>query len=107
MKTLVIALAMVAGASGAALADSSALDVMPFQPVNASALDYTATTSIGASDKNQYEVRARLGDGSPSYVGGGNSALDYTATASIGDGSTNQYEVRARLGDGSPTYISR
>lgn len=107
MKKLVIALAMIAGASGSALAQSSALDVMPFEPVNATALDFTATTSIGSAGANQYEIRDRLGDGSPRYVGGGGSALDFTSTASIGAGNANQYEVRDRLGDGSPRYINR
>ena len=68
MKKLVIALAMVAGASGAALAQSSALDFETAKPA-ATAIDYTATASIDGEAKavKQVEVRDRLGDGSPQF----------------------------------------
>ncbi len=66
MKKLVIALALVTAASGAALAKSSALDFQMTEKA-ATAVDYTATASIGDGATKQVEVRDRLGDGSPQY----------------------------------------
>jgi hypothetical protein len=100
MKTLIAASAIVLATATGAFADSTALDV--FHPVkNETAVDYTATASIGgAAPVYQND---RLGDGSPRYdnaqVSGG---IDFTATASIGQ-ATFGFE-NARLGDGSPQY---
>ncbi len=104
MKKLVIALALVTAASGAAFAKSSALDFQPVQPVNRAALDYTATQSINDGHTGPVEIRDRLGDGSPRYVG--SPAIDFTPTASISSNDANQFEVRDRLGDGSPRFIN-
>lgn len=68
MKKIVIALAMATAASGAAFAQSSALDFEMTKPA-AAAIDYTATASIDAKAGavKQVEVRDRLGDGSPQF----------------------------------------
>lgn len=100
MKKIVIALALSLAASGAAFAKSGALDVTKFEPVKQSAIDYTPTASVGAA--NEFETRAKLGDGSPQYVKRAVSGIDYSATGSIGMAGSGEH--RDRLGDGSPQY---
>jgi hypothetical protein len=68
MKKIIIALGIALASSTAALAQSSALDVVGQKfEVNASAVDYAATASIGSAPT---EMRDRLGDGSPMIVDG-------------------------------------
>lgn len=67
MKKIILATAAIAAMSTAAFADTSALDVQKQAPVfNEQAIDYTPTASAGA--QAEFEIRNRLGDGSPQYV---------------------------------------
>jgi hypothetical protein len=101
MKKLIIAAGIALAASSSAFAQSTALDVVTFEPVNRDALiDFAATASIGNEMTTQH--RARLGDGSPQYMNE-NVRIDFTPTASIGNAG-DVFEHRARLGDGSPVY---
>jgi uncharacterized protein YgiM (DUF1202 family) len=101
MNKFVIALGLSLAASSAAFAQSSALDVYVPEPVKASVIDYTATASTGASET--FELRAKLGDGSPVYVNGATGNVDYSATGSIGGASEDKI-FHPRLSDGSPVY---
>lgn len=66
MKKIIIALGIALASSTAALAQSSALDVVGQKfEVSDSSIDYTATASIGTATT---ELRDRLGDGSPMAV---------------------------------------
>lgn len=100
MKKLIATTALVLATATGAFADSSALDV--YHPVkNATAIDYTATASIG--EVAPMFESARLGDGSPQNgTGRVLAGIDYAPTASIGV-ATFGFE-NARLGDGSPQY---
>jgi hypothetical protein len=72
MNKIIIALGIALASSTAALAQSSALDVASQQfAVTASAVDYEATASIGATNAGVEAVQNRgmLGDGSP-MIGG-------------------------------------
>ena len=72
MNKIIIALGIALASSTAALAQSSALDVVGQQfTVSAPAVDYTATASIGASNLgvDAAQNRGKLGDGSPMMGG--------------------------------------
>ena len=99
MNKIIIALGVALVSATAAFADSSALDVKAPDVFNASAVDQTATGSIGTAPT--LEFRARLGDGSPMYLQ--NTAVsDSTATGSIE--TANAIQPNARFGDASPVY---
>lgn len=71
MKKIILAAAAIASMSTAAFADSSILDVQNQNwnqaPVYTDrAVDYTATASTGMQE--EFEIRDRLGDGSPQYL---------------------------------------
>jgi hypothetical protein len=73
MKKFILAIGFAAIASTSALAQSSALDVVGQKiEVNASAIDYEATASIGTTAS---ETRDRLGDGSPMVGGRASGAI--------------------------------
>lgn len=75
MKKLILAAALITATSGAALAQSSALDFQEIKPntspiFSSSNLDFTPTASIEPGSKGvvrEIEVRDRLGDGSPRH----------------------------------------
>lgn len=99
MKKLILSAGIVLATATGAFAQSSILDVYDPEPVNASAIDYTATAAIG-SDYHEM-ANPRLGDGAPP-VTFENGSVDYTATSAIGD-SGYQLELGPRLGDGAPS----
>ncbi len=101
MTKILLALGLTFAASSAAFADSSALDTYWASPsVSSMSVDYTATASTGA--ENEFEMRAKLGDGSPMYSAEAGGAVDFAPTASTG--TTNEFVTRNKLGDGSPMY---
>ncbi|MCY0093560.1 hypothetical protein [Hoeflea ulvae] len=106
MNKLIIALGLTLATATGALADSNALDAYVPQAANASAIDYTATASVGDVE-NDLVVYHRAGnDGSPSFKAS-QGGIDYTATASVGDGVSNDQVIYHRAGnDGSPTFIN-
>lgn len=72
MNKIIIALGIALASSTAALAQSSALDVVGQQfTVSAPAVDYEATASIGGSNLgvDAAQNRGKLGDGSPMMGG--------------------------------------
>jgi hypothetical protein len=98
MKKLILTAGIVLATATGAFAQSSILDVYQPEPVNTSAIDYTATAAI---DSGYTEMaNPRLGDGAPP-VTFQNGSIDYTATAAIHD-SGYQAELGPRLGDGAP-----
>jgi hypothetical protein len=98
MNKLIIAFGITLAAATSAFADSSILDVMKQEPINA-----TQSAVVADSGASAYDfTRGRLGDGSPVFVAvEGTSGVDNTATASIGVASAYDF-TRGRLGDGSP-----
>lgn len=89
MNKFILAFGFAAIASTSAFAQSSALDVVGQKfELNASAIDYEATASIGST---AVETRDRLGDGSP--MAGGEAS----GTIAIETG----YLPEARLGGNS------
>jgi hypothetical protein len=96
MTRILATLGFVLAASTASFAMSGALDVIdtpaPAATGMAAGVDWIATSSIG----NTFEMRDRLGDGSPSYA---NSA---GAGALLATGASSDGDWRAKLGDGSP-----
>ena len=99
MNKLILALGVALVTATSAFADSGALDINAPEVFNASAIDGTATASIGG---DAYGERTRLGDGSPAYVASV-SGVDNTATNAIG--ATAVEDQRGRLGDGSPAWF--
>ncbi len=106
MNKLTIAAFAAVVTSTSAFAQSSALDAKAPDVFNPSAVDPAATSSVGKTE--EYEFRARLGDGSPVYIKNPvqtkqNPAVDYSASGSTGYGTAYD-ENRARFGDGSPRH---
>lgn len=99
MNKIIIALGVALVTATSAFADSSALDINAPEVFNASAIDGTATASIGG---DAYGMRARLGDGSPAYVAI-EAGVDNTATSAISAVAVD--DSRGRLGDGSPAWF--
>ncbi len=98
MKKLIISAGIVLATATGAFADSSALDVYNPEPVNATAIDYTATAAIDVD--YQAMANPRLGDGAPATASQ-TGPIDFIATAAIG-GADHQMEFGPRLGDGAP-----
>jgi len=103
MNKLIIALGLTLAASTAAFADSSALDVYAPQGQNVSAIDYTATASVGGASNDLVTYDRAGNDGSPSFSAP-KGGIDYTATASIGDVANEQVTYNRAGNDGSPTF---
>jgi hypothetical protein len=99
MNKIIIAIGVALVTATSAFADSSALDINAPEVFNASAIDGTATSSIGG---DAYGMRARLGDGSPAYSAS-DMRIDNTATSAIGTLAVD--DQRGRLGDGSPAWF--
>lgn len=99
MKKLILTAGIVLATATGAFAQSSILDVYQPEPVNPSAIDYTATAAIGSDHAEM--ANPRLGDGAP-RVTFQNGSVDYTATSAIHD-SGYQTELGPRLGDGAPS----
>jgi hypothetical protein len=98
MKKFILSAGIVLASATAAFAQSSILDVYVPEPVNASAIDYTATAAIGADYQSM--ANPRLGDGAPVHVSQ-SGPIDFIATAATG-GSDYGMELGPRLGDGDP-----
>jgi len=98
MKKLIISAGIVLATATGAFAQSSILDVYDPEPVNASAIDYTATAAIGSD--SAFELGPRLGDGVPVTVSQ-TGPIDFIATAATG-GADYRMELGPRLGDGAP-----
>lgn len=97
MTRILAALGFVLATTTASFAMSSALDVIgtpapAMTGMDAGGVDWIATSSIG----NKFEMRDRLGDGSPTY------ANDAGAGAALATGASADSDWRAKLGDGSP-----
>ena len=96
MTRILATLGFVLAASTASFAMSGALDVIdapaPTETGMGAGVDWIATSSI----RNEFEMRDRLGDGSPTYS---NSA---GAGAMLATGAAADSDWRAKLGDGSP-----
>jgi hypothetical protein len=98
MNKIIIALGVALVSATSAFADSSALDVVGQKfEVNAAAVDYAATGSVGAVASND---EFRFGDTSPkSQVLG--ATIDNEATGSVGPVATTDYVTNDRLGGNS------
>jgi hypothetical protein len=96
MNKIIIALGVALISATSAFADSSALDVVSQKfEVNASAIDYAATGSIGSVATDS---AFRFGDTSPMHQAAGADLVDYAATGSI---ATTNYVTNDRLGGNS------
>mgnify|MGYP003681249441 CR=1 FL=1 len=104
MNKLIIALGLTLAASTGAFADTTAMDAYVPQAADASAIDYTATASVGGVSNDQIVYNRAGNDGSPSFKAP-QGGIDYTATASIGNGVSNEQVIYDRAGnDGSPRF---
>lgn len=97
MTRILATLGFILAASTASFAMSGALDVIDAPApaatgMKAGGVDWIATSSIG----NEFEMRDRLGDGSPTY------ANNAGAGAMLATGASADSDWRAKLGDGSP-----
>lgn len=96
MTRILATLGFVLAASTGSFAMSGALDVIdtpaPATTGMNAGVDWIATSSIG----NEFEMRDRLGDGSPTY------SRSAGAGAMIATGASTDGDWGAKLGDGSP-----
>jgi len=104
MNKLIIALSLTLATATGAFADSSALDAFVPQAPTASAIDYTATASVGGVSNDQIVYNRTGNDGSPTFLAP-QGGIDYTATASVGGSVSNDQVIYDRAdNDGSPRF---